>query len=84
MYHNFLIHSAANGYLGCFHVLAIVNSAGRQILIHCTTREVPEDFIKGFLEINPPHLNSDEENETLKNEGTCPRSQSTLVAEARS
>ena len=27
MYYNFLIHTSANGYLGCFHVLAIVNSA---------------------------------------------------------
>ena len=27
MYHNFLIHSSANGHLGCFHVPAIVNSA---------------------------------------------------------
>ena len=27
MYHNFLIHSSANGHLGCFHALAIVNSA---------------------------------------------------------
>ena len=25
MYHSFLIHSSADGYLGCFHVLAIVN-----------------------------------------------------------
>ena len=27
MYHNFLIHSSAVRHLGCFHVLAIVNSA---------------------------------------------------------
>ena len=27
MYHIFFIHSSADGRLGCFHVLAIVNSA---------------------------------------------------------
>ena len=27
MYHNFFIHSSVDVYLGCFHVLAIVNSA---------------------------------------------------------
>ena len=27
MYHSFLIHSSADGLLGCFHVLAIINSA---------------------------------------------------------
>ena len=27
MYHSFLIHSSADGQLGCFHVLVIVNSA---------------------------------------------------------
>ena len=27
MYHSFHIHSSADGHLGCFHVLAIINSA---------------------------------------------------------
>ena len=27
MYHSFLIHSSADRHLGCFHVLAIINSA---------------------------------------------------------
>ena len=31
MYHNFLIHSSANGHPGCFRVLAIVSSAAMNI-----------------------------------------------------
>ena len=27
MYHNIFIHSSVDGHLGCFHVIAIVNSA---------------------------------------------------------
>ena len=34
MYHCFLMHSSADGYPGCFHVLAVINSAAMNIAVH--------------------------------------------------
>ena len=34
MYYNFFIHSSVNSYLGCFHVLAIENSAAVNTGVH--------------------------------------------------
>ena len=38
MYHIFFIHSSVSGHLGCFHVLAIVNSATMSTVVHVSFR----------------------------------------------
>ena len=46
MYHSFLIHSSADGHLGCFNVLAIINSAAMNIGVHVSLSDLVEE---GFL-----------------------------------
>ena len=40
MYHSFLIHSSADGHLGCFHVLAIINSAAMNTEVHVSLSDL--------------------------------------------
>ena len=40
MYHSFLIHSSADGHLGCFCVLAMINSAVMNIGVHVSLSDL--------------------------------------------
>ena len=40
MYHSFLIHSSADGHLGCFHVLAMINSAVMNIGVNVSLSDL--------------------------------------------
>ena len=40
VYHSFLIHSSADGHLGCFHVLAMINSAAMNIGVHMSLSDL--------------------------------------------
>ena len=40
MYHSFLIHSSADGHLGCFRVRAIINSAAMNIGVHVSLSDL--------------------------------------------
>ena len=40
MYHSFLIHSSADGHLGCFYVPAMINSAVMNIGVHVSLSDL--------------------------------------------
>ena len=40
MYNIFFIHSSVDGYLGCFHVLAIVNSAAMKNVVYVSFKKI--------------------------------------------
>ena len=40
MYHSFLIHSSADGHVGCLHVLAIINSAVMNTGVHVSLSDL--------------------------------------------
>ena len=46
MYHSFLIHSSADGHLGCLHVLAIINSAAMNNGVHVSLSDLVSSVCK--------------------------------------
>ena len=60
MYHSFLIHLSADGHLGCFHVLAVINSAVMNIGVHVSLLDlvssvcVPSSGIAGHMAVLLP------------------------------
>ena len=48
MYHSFLIYLSADGHLGCFHVLAMINSAVVNIGVHVSLSDLVSSVCMPF------------------------------------
>ena len=75
MYHSFLIHSSADGHLGYFHVLAMINSAAMNIGVHVSLSDLvssvcmPRSGIAGSYGSSSTTLNKQQSMESFRMPG---------------
>ena len=79
MYHSFLIHSSADGHLGCFHVLAMINSAAMNTGVHVSLSDLEDIQManKHMLNITHYQRNANQNHNEVplhaSQDGCCPK-----------